>query len=217
METEDTALILHGYWRSGTSYRTRIALNGKGLTYRQISHDLRTGQQRQPDYLALNPQGFVPALEADGLVLTQSSAIIEWLDECYPTPPLLPPDAGGRAIVRSMAMIVACDVHPLNNLRILNHLRDELHATPDVVKRWIAHWIAEGFASLDVMIARHGGRFCYGDALTLADCHIVPQYYSAERFGVDLAPFPHLVETILRIREHSAIVAAHPDRQSDAD
>jgi len=216
METHDPALILHGYWRSGTSYRTRIALNIKGLRYDQVSHDLRTGAQRAPDYLALNPQGLVPALEAEGHVLTQSGAIMEWLDERYPDPPLLPRGAIDRAVVRSMAMLVACDIHPLNNIRVLNRLRDDLGASPEVVKGWIAHWIAQGFGALERLVADHGGRFCFGDALTLADCHIVPQLYSAERFGVDLSDFPRLVETVERLRAEPPVAAAHPDRQVDA-
>ncbi|MEC3909320.1 maleylacetoacetate isomerase [Sphingobium sp. CR2-8] len=216
METDHTALVLHGYWRSGTSYRTRIALNAKGLTYDQMGHDLRAGAQRMSDYLTLNPQGLVPALEADGHVLTQSSAIIEWLEERYPDPPLLPAGVMDRAVVRAMAMLVACDVHPLNNMRVLNRLRDELGADPEAVRAWIAHWIAQGFGALELLVARHGGRYCFGDRLTLADCHIVPQYYSAERFAVDLSPYPCLTDIILRVREDPAVAAAHPDRQPDA-
>ncbi len=216
MEMHDTALTLHGYWRSGTSYRTRIALNAKGLAYRQVSHDLRTGEQRAPDYLALNPQGLVPALEVDGHVLTQSSAIIEWLDERYPDPPLLPTDADDRAMVRAMAMIVACDIHPLNNVRVLNRLRDELGTGSDAMRGWTGHWIMKGFGALESMVARYGGRFCFGDRLTVADCHIVPQLYSAERFNVDLTAFPRLLETVRRVREQPCVAAAHPDRQADA-
>jgi maleylpyruvate isomerase len=216
MDMHDTGLTLHGYWRSGTSYRTRIALNAKGLAYDQVSHDLRRGDQRAPDYLALNPQGLVPALEADGLVLTQSGAIIEWLDERYPDPPLLPDTADDRAIVRAMALLVACDIHPLNNVRVLNRLRDDLGADPDAVSAWIAHWIGQGFGALEKMVARHGGRFCFGDRLSVADCHIVPQLYSAERFGVDLSAYPRLVETVERVRTEACVAAAHPDRQADA-
>lgn len=209
-------MILHGYWRSGTSYRTRIALNAKGLAYEQISHDLRIGEQRAENFLMLNPQGLVPALEVDGQVLTQSTAIIEWLEERYPDPPLLPKGAEDRAVVRAMSLIVACDIHPLNNVRVLNRLRDELGAGPDAVQAWIAHWIVEGFAALEVMIGRHGGQFCFGDRLTMVDCHVVPQVYSAERFGINLDAFPRLVETVMRVREHPAVLAAHPDRQADA-
>lgn len=216
MDTHDPALILHGYWRSGTSYRTRIALNIKGVRYHQVSHDLRTGEQRSPDYLALNPQGLVPALEVEGHVLTQSGAIIEWLEERYPDPPLLPGSAIDRAVVRAMAMLVACDIHPLNNVRVLDRLRDDLSASPDAVKDWIAHWISQGFGAFETLVARRGGRFCFGDRLTLADCHIVPQLYSAERFGVDVSAFPRLVEAVERVRAEPAVAAAHPDRQADA-
>lgn len=209
-------LILHGYWRSGTSYRTRIALNAKGLAFEQVTHNLMAGEQRSEAFRALNPQGLVPALEADGEVLIQSTAIIEWLDERYPDPPLLPKAAGERAVVRAMSLMVACDVHPLNNVRVLNHLRSTFGAENADVKAWAGHWIAEGFAALEAMIIRHGGQYCYGDSLTMADCHIVPQVYSAQRFSVPLDPYPRLVETIMRVRENPAVAAAHPDLQPDA-
>lgn len=209
-------LILHGYWRSGTSYRTRIALNAKGLAFEQVTHNLMAGEQRSEAFRALNPQGLVPALEADGEVLIQSTAIIEWLDERYPDPPLLPKTAGERAVVRAMSLMVACDVHPLNNVRVLNHLRSTFGAENADVKAWAGHWIAEGFAALEAMIIRHGGQYCYGDSLTMADCHIVPQVYSAQRFSVPLDPYPRLVETIMRVRENPAVAAAHPDLQPDA-
>lgn len=207
-------MILHGYWRSGTSYRTRIALNLKGIAYEQAGVDLRTGDQRGEAFLALNSQGLVPALETDdGAVLTQSPAILEWLEERYPDPPLLPADPTGRAIVRAMAATIACDIHPLNNLRVLNAVR-ELGGDAN---RWAAQWIAPGFAALESQIARHGDGFAYGAAPTLADCHLVPQAYSAERFGVDLAPYPCLVAAVERARALPAVAAAHPDRQPDAD
>lgn len=206
-------MILHGYWRSGTSYRTRIALNLKGLAYQQAGVDLRRGDQRSEAFLALNPQGLVPALETDdGAVLTQSPAILEWLEERYPDPPLLPADPTGRAMVRAMAATIACDIHPLNNLRVLNAVR-ELGGDAD---GWAARWIAPGFAALETMIARHGDGFAYGAAPTLADCHLVPQVYSARRFGVDLAPYPRLVAAVDRARALPAVAAAHPDRQPDA-
>ncbi|HKX80000.1 MAG TPA: maleylacetoacetate isomerase [Novosphingobium sp.] len=209
-------LVLHGYWRSCTSYRTRIALNAKGLAFDQVAHDLRAGEQRSEAYRALNPQGLVPALETDGEVLSQSTAIIEWLDERYPDPPLLPDTAQDRAIVRAMSLLVACDVHPLNNIRVLNRLKDEFGADRAAVKEWIGHWIAEGFTALEAMIVRHGGQYCFGDSLTMADCHIVPQVYSAERFAIPLDAYPRLVETIMRVRENPAVAAAHPDLQPDA-
>ncbi|MEZ5654325.1 MAG: maleylacetoacetate isomerase [Sphingobium sp.] len=211
-----TGIVLHGYWRSGTSYRTRIALNLKGLAYRQETVNLLAGAQKREAYRALNPQGLVPALEVDGQVLSQSSAIIEWLEERYPDPPLLPRDADARAIVRAMAMTVACDIHPLNNLRVLKALKHDLGA--DDVRRdaWTARWIVEGFAALDAMIARHGGTYAFGDTLTLADCHIVPQVYSAERFNVPLDAYPALMRAVDNARANAEVAAAHPDLQPDA-
>jgi len=211
------ALVLHGYWRSGTSYRTRIALNVKGLAYEQVPVDLRAGEQESDAFRALNPQGLVPALETADGVLTQSSAILEWLEERYPDPPLLPPDLAGRAIVRAMAMAVACDIHPLNNLRVLKYLRHPLgHAQP-AIDQWIAHWIGQGFAALEAMIARHGGRFAYGDSLTLADCHLVPQYYSAQRNNVDCTRWPRLAEAARNAMAEQPVRLAHPDYQPGAD
>jgi maleylpyruvate isomerase len=210
-------LVLHGYWRSTASYRVRIALNLKGLAYSQAPHDLRTGAQRAPDYLAVAPQGLVPALETSFGVLAQSSAILEWLEERAPTPPLLPTDPDGRAVVRGMAALIACDIHPLNNLRVLQTLRATFGASQAQVDGWIADWISQGFTALEALIARHGGAFAYGEAVTLADCHLVPQVYSAERFKVDLAAFPRIRAVAERARGLEAFVAAHPDRQPDAD
>ncbi|PTQ60029.1 maleylpyruvate isomerase [Sphingomonas aurantiaca] len=208
---------LHGYWRSTAAYRVRIALALKRVDYTQVTHDLRTGAHREPGFRALNPQALVPALETDDAVLTQSPSILEWIDETYPDPPLLPADAQGRAVVRAMAATIACDIHPVNNLRILNALRSEFGADDAAVNRWIARWIGEGFAALEVMIARHGSRFAFGATPTIADCHLVPQVYSAERFGVDLTPYPHLKAAADTARALPAFAAAHPDRQPDAD
>lgn len=210
-------LRLHGYWRSGAAYRLRCALNYKGLVVEQVTHNLRKGEQRAIDYLSLAPQGLVPALEVDGAVLTQSSAIIEWIEERWPEPPLLPTEPFARAIVRSMAALIACDIHPINNLRVLNALRSEFLADEKQVNAWIFRWIDEGFTALEVMIARHGDGFAYGDTPTVADCHLVPQIYSAERFGVDLTPYPALKAAGDRARALSTFAAAHPDRQPDAD
>ena len=211
------SLTLHGYWRSTTVYRVRIALALKGVAYEQVAHDLRTGAQREVGYRALNPQGLVPALEADDAVLTQSPAILEWIEETYPDPPLLPADANDRAIVRAMAATVACDVHPVNNLRILNALRTEFGADEAAVNRWIARWIGDGFAALETQIARYGDGFAFGATPTIADCHLVPQVYSAERFAVDLSPYPRLKAAADKARVLSAFAVAHPDRQPDAD
>ncbi len=211
------SLTLHGYWRSTTAYRVRIALTLKGVAYAQVTHDLRTGAQREAGYRTLNPQGLVPALKTDDVVLTQSPAILEWIDETYPNPPLLPADANGRAIVRAMAATIACDIHPVNNLRILNALRTEFGADEAAVNRWIARWIGDGFAALETQIARYGDGLAFGATPTIADCHLVPQVYSAERFGVDLSPYPKLKAAAENARALPAFAAAHPDRQPDAD
>lgn len=210
-------MILHGYWRSGTSYRTRIALNLKGVEYRQAALDLRTGAQKSEAYLRLNPQGLVPALETDdGLVLTQSPAILEWLEETHPEPPLLPRDAAGRAQVRAMAALIGCDIHPLNNLRVLKAVRG-LGADQAGVDAWAGQWIIDGFTALEALVVRHGEGWCFGATPTLADCYLMPQLYSARRFNVDLAAFPRLLEIEARAEAHPAFITAVPENQPDAD
>ncbi len=209
-------MILHGYWRSSAAYRVRIALALKGVAYAQATHDLRTGAQGAADYRSLNPQALVPAIEADGEVLTQSPAILEWLEERHPSPPLLPARATDRAIVRAMAATIACDIHPLNNLRVLQALRRDFGADEKAVNAWIARWITEGFAALEIAIGRHGRGFAFGDTPTIADCCLIPQVYSAERFAVDLTPYPHLVAAAEAARALPAFRVAHPDRQPDA-
>ncbi len=208
---------LHDYWRSGAAYRVRIALNLKGLVYEALSHDLRTGAQRDPSFLAFNPQGLVPALEADGLCLTQSLAIIEWLDECYPAIPLLPSNPDNRAIVRSMAQIVCCDIHPLNNLRVLNALRSDLRADEATVSGWIGRWISDGFVALEAMIQKHGGHFAFGDTPSLVDCCLVPQIYSADRFAVPLEAFPSIRAVTNNAKALTAFADAAPERQAGSD
>ncbi|BAK65314.1 maleylacetoacetate isomerase [Sphingobium sp. SYK-6] len=209
-------LILHDYWRSGASYRVRIALNIKGLAYEQVAHDLRTGAQRAPDYLALNLQGLVPALVTDGGLLTQSLAIIEYLDETCPDPPLLPEGAADRAMVRAMAAAIACDIHPLHNARVLGWLGDALGADEPARQRWIAHWVGTGFTALEAMIRQHGRGFAFGSRLSLVDCCLVPQLYAARRFGVALESFPALIEAAENAAGDPRVAAAHPDRQPDA-
>ena len=210
-------MILHGYWRSGASYRVRIALNLKGVAYDQAPHDLRQGEQKSGDYLSLNPQGMVPALEVDGQVLTQSPAILEWLEETHPQPVLLPGDARDRATVRAMAALIGCDIHPLNNLRVLSSLRRDFDADQTTVDAWAARWIAPGFDALQALVERHGAGWSFGDAPTLADCYLIPQLYSARRFNIDLTPWATLLAVEKRVSAHPAFAAAHPDRQPDAD
>ena len=210
-------MILHGYWRSGAAYRTRIALALKGLAYEQQGVDLRTGAQRSEAFVALNPQGMVPALEVEGAVLTQSPAILEWLEETYPAPAMLPADPVDRAHVRAMAALIGCDIHPLNNLRVGKALRETFGADQVAVDAWAARWIIPGFEALESLVARHGAGWCFGDAPTLADCYLIPQIYSARRFNVPLDAFPRLLAIDAAAALHPAFVAAHPDNQPDAD
>lgn len=210
-------LTLHGYWRSSAAYRVRIALDLKGISYAQVNHDLRLGEQQAPAYRAIAPHGLVPALDTGAGVLIQSPAVLEWIEERYRVPPLLPEDALGRAVVRSMASIVACDIHPLNNLRVLKDLRSRFGAGDDAVNEWIGRWITEGFAALETLIEIHGGGFCFGGVPTIADCCLVPQVYSAERFGVDLAPFPAIRAVVRDANGNAAFRSAHPSAQPDAD
>jgi len=212
-----TLITLHGYWRSSAAYRTRIALNLKGLPYDTVTYDLRLGAQASPGYAALNAQRLVPTLQTEQGLLSQSPAILEWLDEAYPAPPLLPADPWDRAQVRAMAALVACDVHPLNNLRVLKALRQDFTASESQVQAWIARWITEGFTGLEILIGRQGDGWSYGASPTLADCHLVPQIYSARRFSVDLTAFPAICAIEARAAYHPAFQAAHPDRQPDAD
>lgn len=210
-------LRLHGYWRSTASYRVRIALNLKGLDYQQVTHDLRTGAHQDPAYLALAPHGLVPALETPDGAIVESPAILEWLEERYLEPRLLPEDLMGRAIVRAMAALVACDIHPLNNLRILKVLRTEFGADQAAIDAWIARWVGEGFAALEALVGRHGRGFAFGDQPSLADCLIVPQVYAADRFKLDLGAFPAIRAAAERAGALEPVRAAHPDRQPDAD
>ena len=210
---------LHNYFRSSTSFRVRIALNMKGLTYDYLTYRLLKGEQRAPGYLALNPQGGVPSLELDGgRVLTQSMAILEYLEEAYPEPPLLPRDPLARARVRALALAVACDIHPLNNLRVLQRLRG-LGQDDAGVADWFRHWVAVEFAALETRLAGEPetGRFCHGDSPTLADLCLVPQVVNNARFECDMAPYP----TIRRIHETcmelEAFQKARPMEQPDAE
>jgi maleylpyruvate isomerase len=210
------SLVLYGYWRSGAAYRVRIGLNLKRLSYEQRPVDLRTGAQGDPEFLRLNPQGLVPALGAPDGVLTQSLAILEWLDETAPEPPLLPGGPADRARARAMAALIACDIHPLNNLRVLQALRSEFGAEQPALDAWAGRWITSGFAALDALIRRHGRGWAFGEEPGMVDCCLIPQVYSARRFNVDLSPFPHVLAVDERAAAHPAFAEAHPDRQPDA-
>ena len=208
---------LHGYFRSSASYRVRIALNLKGLSADHLPHHLRKGEQRDPAYLAINPQGLVPTLQDDrGVILTQSLAIIEWLDETHPEPPLLPTDPLRRAKVRAFAMVVACDTHPVQNLKVLARLR-ELGLADEQVTAWAAWANREGLTACETLIANEPGPFCFGATPTLADLCLVPQLANARRFGVDLAAFPRLMKAETAAKELKAFADAAPDRQPDAE
>lgn len=218
--TSAEAVRLYGYWRSTAAWRVRLALNLKGLEweYRAVHLVRDGGEQRQPEFLALNPQGLVPALAIDGQLLTQSLAIIEYLDETRPEPPLLPPDAAGRARVRSLAQLVAADLHPLNNLRVLQYLGDPLQVGEEGRNAWYRHWVEVGLAALETRLAGEAatGRFCHGDTPGLADCCLVPQLYNARRYDCPLDPYPTLVRIESACLELDAFRAATPDRQPDA-
>jgi len=208
---------LHGYFRSSAAYRVRIALNLKGLTPQHLSHHLRKGEQTAPDYLKLNPQGLVPTLVDDeGGVLTQSLAIIEWLDETHPTPPLLPLDALQRAKAREFALAIACDIHPVQNLKVLTRLR-ELGVADDKVNEWAAWANREGLMACEKLIADEPGPFCFGEAPTLADLCLVPQLANARRFGVDVSVFPRLLKAEAAAKAMQAFADAAPDKQPDAE
>lgn len=209
---------LHNFFRSGTSHRLRIALNLKGLAYEYVAVDLRREEHLGAAFRALNPQGLVPALVDDGRVLTQSPAIIEWLEERYPTPPLLPAGHDDRARVRAMAAIVGCDIHPLNNRRILEYLRSTLGCDQAAVNSWCATWISAGFAALEAMLAadRQRADFCFGKTPTLADVYLVPQVESARRFNIELAPYPHILAVDRACGEIDAFRSAAPALQPDA-
>jgi maleylpyruvate isomerase len=210
-------MILHGYWRSGAAYRTRIALALKRQAYETQGVDLRTGAHKSEVFVALNPQGMVPALELDSAVLTQSPAILEWLEETCPAPALLPAAPVDRAHVRAMAALIGCDIHPLNNLRVGKALRETFGADQPAIDAWAARWILPGFEALEALVARHGKGWCFGDAPTLADCYLIPQIYSARRFNVPLEAFPRLLAIDTLASQHPAFIAAHPDAQPDAD
>src|SRR4051794_40355036 len=218
------SLQLYTFWRSSAAYRARIALHLKGLDYQSVpKHLVRDGgEQHKADYVAINPQGLVPALVDDGFVIPQSLAICEYLEERYPSPPLLPGTASDRATIRGMALAIACDVHPLNNVSVTLFLREQFGADDAAVQRWTGHWIQRGFAALERWIIANATRdghdhasrrFCYGSQVTLADVCLVPQMFNARRFKVDVSAFPRLVEIAANLETLPAFAAARPDAQ----
>ncbi|MEM6184296.1 maleylacetoacetate isomerase [Shewanella vaxholmensis] len=213
---------LYGYWRSSAAYRVRIALNLKGISAEHLSvHLVRDGgEQHKAAYTALNPLELVPTLtlddELDMDALSQSLAIIEYLDEIHPQTPLLPASALERAHVRAMALTVACEIHPLNNLRVLQYLTQTLGVDEAAKNTWYHHWVASGFAALETLLIRHSGRYCFGDTVTLADLCLVPQVYNAQRFNVDLTPYPNIMRVWAECNQLEAFADAAPERQADA-
>jgi maleylacetoacetate isomerase len=209
---------LYTFFRSSAAFRVRIALNLKGLEYESVSKAFAKNEHRAADYLAINPQGLIPALAVDDATISQSLAIIEYLNDLHPQPPLLPAEPLARAQVRSMVLAIACDIHPLNNLRVLNYLRKNFGQDDDGVNTWYRHWVSEGFRGLELQVAEHSSarRHCFGDALSLADVCLVPQMYNARRFNVDLAPFPTLVAISTHLESLPAFAAARPEVQPDA-
>lgn len=210
---------LYTYFRSSAAFRVRIALNLKRVAYEPVFVHLAKGEHRKPDYARVNPQGLVPTLELDdGQRLVQSLAIIEWLDERYPTPRLVPSDAFERARVRSIAYLIACEIHPLNNLRVLQHLKRTLGQNEEGINAWYRHWIGDGLGKVEAELARPGtGKFSHGDAPSLADCCLVPQIFNAKRYSSDLAPYPITLRVFEECMKLEAFDRAQPSKQPDAE
>lgn len=208
---------LYSYFRSSASYRVRIALNLKGLDYDTIPVNLLASEQRAPDYVKLNPQGLLPALEDGGHLLTQSLAIMEYLEEEFPDPPILPPTPVTRAKVRALAQMIACEIAPLNNLGTINYLKNDLAQEDAARTRWYQHWIAKGFIAMEAMLVRYPatGTFCHGETPTIADCCLVPQVFNARRYECDLTPYPTILRIDAACGAHPAFIAAHPSKQID--
>jgi len=210
---------LYGYFRSSASFRVRIALNLKNLSYEPAFVHLPRGEHRAPAYGALNPQALVPTLEDAGALLTQSLAIIEYLEELHPQPPLLPRDPLSRARVRSLSMLIACEIHPVNNLRVLQHLKRALGQNEEQINAWYRHWIADGLAKFeaDLLRAPGPGRFCHGDAPGMADCCLVPQVFNAQRYQCDTSPYPATMRVFAECMKIEAFDRAQPAKQPDTE
>jgi len=209
---------LYTAFRSSAAFRVRIALNLKGLAYDPAFVHLARGEHRKPEYVAVNPQGLVPTFEDDDTRLVQSLAIIEYLDETRPQPPLLPKDARGRARVRSLSLLIACEIHPLNNLRALQYLRSSLGQGDEGVNAWYRHWIADGFQKLEAELGLGGtGRFAHGDSPTMADCCLVPQVFNAQRYKCGMTPYPAIMRVFAECMKLDAFDRAQPMKQPDAE
>jgi maleylacetoacetate isomerase len=205
---------LYSFFRSSAAFRVRIALNLKGVDYETVTVDLPSAAHRAPEFLALNPQATIPTLDDDGTILWQSLAIIEYLDARFPTPRLIPAEPVARAHVQALAQLIACEVHPLNNLRVLKYLRGELQLDETAVGKWYMHWVAEAFGPLETLVVRFGGgRYCFGDALTVADVCLVPQLYNARRFKCDVSPYPTLVRIADGLGASPAFARAAPENE----
>ncbi len=212
-------LALHGYWRSSSSYRVRIALNLKGLDYqRHAVHLVRDGgEQNLPEYRRINPLGLVPALTHGDQIVVQSLAICEYLEDVFPSPGLLPPDAAGKARVRGIAQSIASEIQPLNNLAVMQYLKNSMNQSEQVVNSWVSHWVERGFSAVESWLESPAtGQFCHGDEPGLADCFLIPQVYNAERFSCDLEPYLNIRRITALCRELPAFHEAEPERQADA-
>lgn len=208
---------LYTYFRSSAAYRVRIALNLKKAPHTLVPVSLLKAEHKDPAYTGQNPQGFVPMLDDDGAILTQSLSIIDYLDQKFPEPALYPAPPQARAIAQSMALIIACDIHPLDNLRVLKYLKTNLGQEQDSVDRWYRHWIVEGFTALEAMVAQHGGaHYCFGDSVSVVDLFLAPQMYNARRFETDLSAFPRLTAIDQHLNSLDAFKDAAPENQPDA-
>jgi len=209
---------LYTFYKSSAAYRVRIAMNLKGLDYEALPINIVEdgGQQHEKSFHEVNPQELIPALIDEGESYTQSLAIIEYVDELNPEIPLMPESPRDRALVKAMALTIACDIHPLNNLRVLNYLREELGQNDDAVQKWYAHWITINFEGLEEQVNAHGGDYCFGNTITIADIFLIPQMANAKRSKIDLTPFPKLCAIDKMLSEHPAFQAAAPEQQPDA-